>query len=439
MKALASACVWSLMSLTVATSVGFGQGLAMSAIGPVNSGMGGAATACPLESSGAIMWNPATISGLECSEVSLGVALVQPTAQIESRLPAGFLGGGFPPYAMSGTDRSETGFTPVPNMAIVEPLGESAWTFGLGVFGIGGFRVNYPASLTNPILTPPPPAGVGVGRLSANAQIMQILPTLSYAATEQLSVGLAPSISLAEISAESLVFAPPDDANQDGYPSYPSGRGGRVTWGGGLQLGVYYIMDTAWRFGAAVKSPQWFEPFRFKAADETGAPRTEELRFRYPLIATVGTAYTGIDRVVLAMDARFFDWGNAAGFRESGFAPDGSVAGFGWSSIFATCVGLQYEVCEPVHVRCGYSYNQNPIHDMDVSFNVASPVISQHFAYVGGSVQVSSHTYLSVAYIHGFENEVTGPIQTGFGAIPGSSVSSQVALDALTMGCTVQY
>lgn len=439
MKSWSIASWLSLLSLALVARTGSGQGLAMSAVGPVNTGMAGAATACPLESSGAIMWNPATISGLHCSEVSLGVTLVQPTATIESRLPAGFLGGGFPPFAMSGVDESEAGFTPVPNMAIVESLGESPWTVGLGVFGIGGFRVNYPASTTNPILTPPPPNGFGVGRLAAEAQIMQILPTVSYAATEQVSFGFAPSITLAEISADSLVFAAPDDANQDGFPSYPSGRGGRVAWGGGFQLGVYFIADESWRFGAAVKSPQWMEPFRFKTTDEVGAPRTEEIRVRYPLIATVGTSYTGIDRVVAAVDVRFFDWGNAAGFRESGFASDGSVAGFGWSSIFATCLGLQYEICEPVHVRGGYSYNQNPIHELDVSFNVASPVISQHFLYAGGSLQVSSHTYLSLAYVRGLENEVTGPMQTNFGPIPGSSVSSQVALDAISMGLTVQY
>ena len=151
-------------------------------------------------------------------------------------------------------------------MAWVEPLGDSPWTMGLGVFGIGGFRVNYPASTTNPILTPPPPGGFGAGRVAAEADIMQILPTLSVAVTENLSVGFAPSISLARISAESLVFAPPDDANGDSFPSYPSGRGGRVQWGGGVQLGIYYITDTSWHLGAP--SALGDETFRFKTIDE---------------------------------------------------------------------------------------------------------------------------------------------------------------------------
>ncbi len=385
------------------------------------------------------MWNPATISGLECAEISFGVSLVHPSSQIESYVAPGSLGNGYPPFPLSGMDRSEAGISPVPNMALVQPLGESPWTFGLGVFGVGGFRVNYPASGSNPILTPPPPGGLGAGRISAEAEITQFLPTISVAVTEQLSVGFAPSISLAKISAESLVFAAPDDADGDGFPSYPSGRGGRVQWGGGIQLGVYYITDSCWHWGATVKSPQWFETFRFKTTDELGRPRTEHLRFRYPLILSVGTAYSGFERFVFAVDARLFDWGNAAGFRESGFYPDGSLSGFGWSTIFATSLGMQYKLTESVFLRCGYSYNQNPIHEMDAGFNVSSPVISQHFVYLGGSIPISSRTSLSVAYIHGFENQVAGPIQTPGGPIPGSSVASEVSLDALALGFTVQY
>src|SRR6266478_4809911 len=36
-------------------------GLAISGVGPINRSMGGAATAAPLDSAGAIYWNPATI------------------------------------------------------------------------------------------------------------------------------------------------------------------------------------------------------------------------------------------------------------------------------------------------------------------------------------------------------------------------------------------
>ena len=415
------------------------QGLAFSGIGPVNASMGGAATAAPIDSSGALMWNPATISGLECSEISFGITLAMPSSELSSRLPAGAFGPGLPPVGLMGADDSEAGVSPVPNIGYVERADGSPWTFGLGVFGIGGFRTNYSSSLTNPVLTPPPPAGFGAGRIAAEADMVQILPTVSYALTDRFSVGFAPSLTLARLSAESLVFAAPDDANLDGFPSYPSGRGNRVQWGGGFQIGVYYITEQDWHFGAAIKSPQWFEPFRYKTTDELGRPRTEKFTVEYPLIATVGTAYSGFERFIFAADARFFDYGNAAGFQGTGLDANGALTGLGWSSIFAANAGVQFKVCEPFVLRCGYSYNQNPISESDIGFNIASPVITQHYSFVGASLRVSEHTIFSTTYIHGFENEVSGPIQSLYGPVPGSSVSSAVSLDALAFGITVQY
>ena len=90
-------------------------------------------------------------------------------------------------------------------------------------------------------------------------------------------------------------------------------------------------------------------------------------------------------------------------------------------------------------LRCGYSYNQNPISDSDIGFNIASPVITPHYSFVGASLRVSQHTTFSTTYIHGFEKDVSGPIQSLYGPVPGSSVSSAVSLDALAFGITVQY
>ena len=82
---------------------------------------------------------------------------------------------------------------------------------------------------------------------------------------------------------------------------------------------------------------------------------------------------------------------------------------------------------------------ENPISQYDIGFNLASPVITQHFGFVGTSLRVSEHTTFSATYIHGFENEVSGPIQSVYGPVPGSSVYSAASLDALAIGITVQY
>ena len=133
----------------------------------MNESMAGAATACPIDSAGAMHWNPASISGLPCSDISFGMELILPTTTLSSSVPG----------PIAGSDQGEPGVTPVPSMAFVRKCEDSPWTYGLGLFGIGGSSVNYPASLTNPILMPQPH---GLGQLSANVDIYQIVPTVSY-------------------------------------------------------------------------------------------------------------------------------------------------------------------------------------------------------------------------------------------------------------------
>jgi long-chain fatty acid transport protein len=192
-------------------------------------------------------------------------------------------------------------------------------------------------------------------------------------------------------------------------------------------------------YGASFKSKQWFERFRFKTADELGRSRTESLKLEYPTIVSVGTAYSGFENVLLAADLRYFGYGDAAGLGQSGFNPDGSVAGLGWDDILVLAMGAQLCLTDRAYLRFGYSFNENPIRDSQTSANVASPVITQHYVSVGASYHVRPHWVLSLAYAHGFKNRTSGPIVTPLGPVPGSLVSSEVSLDLLTVGMTVRH
>ena len=196
-----------------------GQGIALRGVSPVNESMAGASTACPIDSAGALHWNPATISGLPCSDISFGMELILPTTTLSSRCG---------PF--SGSDQSEPGVSPVPSMAFVHKCDDSRWTYGVGLFGIGGSSVNYPASLTNPILMAQPH---GLGDLAANVDIYQIVPTVSYQCTEHLSIGFAPTITMARLFATPLFLGP-----QIAPETWPAGVGTRYAWGGGFQLGA---------------------------------------------------------------------------------------------------------------------------------------------------------------------------------------------------------
>ncbi|MFV1968730.1 MAG: OmpP1/FadL family transporter, partial [Pirellulaceae bacterium] len=415
-----------LLATFVMSGVGYGQGIALTGVGAINRSMGGAATAAPIDAAGAIHWNPASISGLASSEVVIGMELLMPTETVSSSLPANAFGPGIPPVALSGTTRGEPGVAPIPTMSIVHKPANSRWTYGLGINGIAGFKVNYPASTTNPILTPQPPAGLGLGPVFADLQIFQVAPTVSYALTDRFSVGFAPTLSLASLTTDPLFFATP---NADFR--YPSGRGTRYTFGGGFQAGIYYIADSCWRFGATFKSPQWFEDFRFQSAEADGSPRVPKADIDYPMILSFGTAYSGFENLLIALDLRYFDYENTQGFRQTGFAPDGSLSGLGWRSIVSSNLGIQYRVNDHWYLRTGYTYQQNPIQGDVAGFNVASPLVIEHLVAVGTSFNLTHNLILSATYIHGFEGQSSGSYQTPFGAVPGSDVTSKVSADAL--------
>jgi long-chain fatty acid transport protein len=399
-------------------------GMFFTGAGAVNRSMGGASTAAPIDASGALYWNPATISALPSSSIDFGVELLYP----QTRLSSSVTGLG------AGSDRGDDGVFAIPSMALVYKPCDSPFTYGLGVFTVGGFGVNYPSSANNPILTPQPPNGAGLGSIYSNLQVLEMTPTVSVQVTDRLSIGGGPTLTMTHLEADPLFIADPN-----GNGAYPPGTHTRMSWGGGFQVGAYYTLDGGWSLGASFKSTQWMEAFHYQTVDLNGLPRNVAYTFNIPMITSLGIGYTGIERWTFAADFRYVDYGNTEGFKQSGFSPTGAVQGLGWRSVFATAFGAQYQMSDSLSVRMGYSFNQNPIPADQSSFNVASPVILEHTVYLGASYHVTEALSLSLAYIHGFQNSSEGPLVTPGGPVPGTSVRNTTSADALILGATVKF
>ena len=433
-------CALSLLAAAQSAPVARGQAYFLAGAGPVNRSMGGASTAAPLDATGSLYWNPATVSGLPSSELDFGLELLYPRNTVSSALPANALGPGLPAGPMAGTTHDEAGVYPIPTAGFAYRPEGSPWTFGLGVFPNGGFGTNYPGSLTNPIFSPFPPNGVGFGPVSTEFELVQLAPSASYQITDALSVGFSAEVGVASFSLDPGFFFPPSAAI--GGVSAPASAltHTRYSWGAGFQVGLYYVVNESWKLGAAFKSPEWFEDFRYQARDNLGRPETLKLVFEPPLIVSVGTAYTGFERFTIAADLRYVDFknspvvGNAAGFDAAG-----AVTGLGWRDIFALALGVQYQATDSLSVRVGYTFNTNPISNADAAFNIASPLVYQHELAAGASYQLTPACSVSLAYYHIFSNPVTGPFFTPAGPIPGSSVTTDSESDSLSLGIGVRF
>ena len=410
----------------------------ISGAGPINRSMGGASTAAPLSASGALLWNPATLSGLEGSQIDVGAELLFPHANLSSSVPAGAFGPGVPPVDLSGNTKGSDMVFALPTIAMSYRPEESPFTYGLGIFAVAGFGLNYAGSTTNPVLSPPPPVGLGFGPIFSQYQVLQIAPALVYDVNEQLSVSICPLLDLGSLQVDPSVVSAPDDANGDTFATYPSGTHSGAAWGAGFNLGVYYKAGD-WGFGSSYKSPQWFQSYSYNTTNEIGLPQTTEYNLDLPAIVSVGTSYKGIDRVLLAADVRYIDLANTNGYGDSGFAPNGALLGLGYQSIFAVALGTQYMVTDATSVRLGYSWSENPIPAGQTSANVASPLYTQHILSAGLSYQLTDAFSLSVAYSHGFDNSSTGPIVLPGGAVPGTSITSRSSVDSIMFGATVKF
>ena len=290
-----------LLNLTVPEQAS-AQGLQLYGIGPVNRSMSGAATAAPIEAIGALVYNPATLTSLD-DQISIGAEVVNPLGELTSSIPG----------VGSGTTDSDSGWFAVPSIGVAwQPDPDTPVTLGFGLYGLAGFALNYPADASNPVLFPQTPSATtptaGFGNIYADISLLQITPSVAMKLNDQLSVAFGPTIMGGRAILSPFIFTATNDANGDSARTYPLGAGTQFSWALGFHAGVYWEDPCGWSFGAAYRSKQQFQNFKYNGTNELGFRDTFELPYDYPRTVSLGTAYTGMERLLLAVDVRYLGW-----------------------------------------------------------------------------------------------------------------------------------
>jgi len=416
--------------LATLTSDVHGQGLIVPSAGPINSSMAGASTAAPVDF-GASYWNPAILSALEDQEVLIGSALAFPSTHLQSGLAADSVGGIFPPTGRYGESRSDSGVGAGLATGFSFRFQEdSPLTVGLGVFGLAGGVVNFAGSYSTPILTPrQPPNFFGVGPIYSNLSFLSIAPMASLQLTDRLALGGGPIITSGSVSLDPAFFAA-GPKGPLGLPTFPSATNGRPYWGAGFQAGLFYELNQNWNLGFSYKSPIWQERWDWNSTLPTLAPRRIGIQASLPEIISWGVAYKGLPKTLIDVDLRYFDYANTELFGQK--VVDG---GLGWQSVFAVAIGGQYQATDRLTIRAGYLYNTNPIRSVTTLFNIQAPGIIQNTLSLGASYQVTENVTASLAWMHGFRNDIQGPILQ----VPGSTVRLDTQLDTLWLGVNIKF
>ena len=139
-----------------------------------------------------------------------------------------------------------------------------------------------------------------------------------------------------------------------------------------------------------MSSPQWFEPYTYNSENPlNGNPSNPKVNLNFPLTASLGLAYRGFDKMLIASDFRYLDYRNTNGFRRGGFGPGGVLEGLGWQSIFAYALGIQYQWTDSFSTRIGYTFSMNPVGPAMTTYNLGSPTIIMNSLAIGCSYNLT--------------------------------------------------
>jgi long-chain fatty acid transport protein len=112
--------------------------------------------------------------------------------------------------------------------------------------------------------------------------------------------------------------------------------------------------------------------------------------------------------------------------------------GFGWNSIDVFKLGVEYKMNNAWTLRAGYNHGENPIESRDVTFNILAPGVVEDHVTLGFTYAVSPNSELSMAYMHAFEEDVTGPTNPTYFPVGGND-TIQMHQDSLGIAYSMKF
>lgn len=166
--------------------------------------------------------------------------------------------------------------------------------------------------------------------------------------------------------------------------------------------------------------------------------------FDIPQSVATGLGWQARPDLRFGIDYKWIDYssippvGNAVG--NPGLLGQSSGPGFAWRSISVIKLGADWQLNPNWTFRAGYSFNENPVIAEAVTFNILAPGVIQHHLTAGITFSTGHHE-LSLAYMHGFFNSVTGPSRfAALGLAPaGTQEEISMAQDSVGLAYSFKF
>lgn len=353
---------------------GWAQGHMLHGVGPVNSAMGGAGTALPNESLGALTYNPALIAGAEGNQISFATEFFKDEILIDTTVGA-----------LKGRTHATSQLTAIPAFGwmLRDPRGKLA--LGFGLIGLAGFGADYPTDSSSILFAPIPN---GFGRIFTDYRETKIPAALAYQVNPKLAIGVSLNLYVGEFSVAPLPYKY-FDVDAAGNRYYPeAGRMDR-SWAFAPQVGFFYQASPKMSIGASVTAPQNFSPYKWNsthanpAGVDYGQPQILEFDLDGPMIVSFGVGLKPGTKTKIAADGMFTKYKGVHGLGGPGGIVNGAVDPFGWRNVWTVKAGVQHQVTEKITVRAGYNFSQMPLRSEVVLSATGAPATFQNH-FTGG-------------------------------------------------------
>lgn len=404
------------LALLAAPAVYAGDGHTLHGVGAVNSSMGGAGVALPIDTLGGLLLNPALATEQDGSRFAFSAEYNTATNAVSSSVATPF-------GTFSGKTDDAGDSALIPAFGWVHHTRGSNFAYGIGFLGLAGFGTDYPQDPHNPILAPQPN---GFGRVFSSYTLLKVPTVLAWKLSPNFSFGLSLNVARATLAADPAGFASPDCSGPAG-PCYVPHVNNDSAWGYGAGAGIYYKLSPAFALGASYNSKMSFQDFEWNSAHADpglpnyGAVRKIRLGLDLPAQAVVGLGWTPSDRFALALDGKWIDYENAAGFSD--------VLGF--KDITVGEIGVQYKATDKLALRAGYNHGEVPIPAERTFFTVEVPAVFVNHYCVGLGFRATDSLTLDLAYYRVPNSTITGPFVGPTGPIPGTSVTTRSGMKSV--------
>jgi len=367
--------VVSIIVLMLGLSFGaYSNGLNLNGMGAKAISMGGAFIAVADDYS-AVFWNPAGLTQMDKSSLSVFSSIIVPTGTYQ--------------YAPAGIDmETESKLFPAPALTYYKPLSDKL-IFGLTFYATSGAGAYWDGAPLVPFNTGFP-MNTKVYKWESQVGGFTASPVLAYKISDKFSLGATLNIQygMLDMKREANGFQFTEDAAGIGV---------------GVTLGALFKPSDKFSIGATFKSAQKVKLKGDIALEgltsmvpipglTDSVETTREIT--WPMWAGVGIAFKPTDKLTIAADVQYTKWSELGELHATtddvmwntalpglGKIIDGTTYDLMWDDATQIRVGFDYKMSDTFSLRAGYY--SDPAPSPDTTLNILLPSISYNVFTVG--------------------------------------------------------